>query len=77
MVEFESDHCPVCHKIINVNTNVEVTSEMRDKLGDRIYIPGDDMREIGLTESEEQQRRELEELLRPEDTPEPILIEEN
>lgn len=67
MAEFESDHCPVCNKIVDVNTNAEISDEMRQRFGDRIYVPGEDIDRIRLTESDEQQRHDIEALLAGEE----------
>lgn len=69
MEEFESEHCPVCHKIVDVNTNIKISEEMERNLGDLIYRPGDDV-STDLTEDQEKQRRELEQYLEENKAPE-------
>lgn len=63
MDEFESDHCPVCHRQVEVHTDIQLTPEQEQLFGDEIYRPGDKVEPAVYTSEQEAQRRELEEFL--------------
>lgn len=69
MDEFESDHCPVCHKVVQVS-NIEISETIRERFGNEIYVPGDDIVTISRNETDEKQRSDIVKFLEESRPPE-------
>lgn len=62
MDEWQTEHCPVCHKPIGSGGVVD--QKTIEKYGDQIYKPGEDLDEVTSSMEEEDRRAELTEFLR-------------
>jgi hypothetical protein len=61
--EWETEHCPVCHKPVGTKTEIKLSPEMLEKVKDKIYRPGDTVTEQDERVGDDSYRRFLERLV--------------